>query len=117
MSGTIEVGLDASVVTVTGDSIIQINKKNFTFAWDAVTTLSDGSPIDGTITYEVYLDGTSKGTVAVAEFKFANIPQGNHTLGVRAIRNYNGAISYSAIATMSVVSFFVPNAPTGLRVL
>lgn len=108
-----------------------------TVAWDAVTQLSDGSPVPptSTINYKIYIrpDGAASPITEIAsgtatQATITLVAEGKYVAGIKAVRIESGetisesAISWSddpivvsAAGTFGVIYFRAPKVPGGLR--
>lgn len=93
-----------------------------TISWDAVTQNTDGSPIVGAVTYDLY-QGNSPTTLAKVQTGLtglsANVttgltPGATEFFSVSAVAE--GQESAEAVPVSKAIPALVPNAPTGLTV-
>lgn len=118
-------------LTLCAQEIIDTNSA--VVAWDAVTTLTDGSPVpaEDTIEYELFIaprgDRDNKveiGRTPDLTFTITFTDEGVYDIGVRAVRIYQGTsemrstITWSEDETNPFLIRYIraPEAPTSLRV-
>jgi hypothetical protein len=105
-----------------------------TIQWDAVTTLEDGNPATGTISYKLYRKTAPAGEpeviaegVTATSYVMTFPVEGSYIIGVSAVRDVEGqSIESSSIswsddpqytnnAPWGIKHYISPAAPTGLR--
>lgn len=98
-----------------------------TLSWDAVTTNSDGTPLIGAVSYEVYANttgtapvpGTTAPTMTLSAgttWPCGGLAQGQQFAWVDALKASNGARSALTASLPFVIDKLAPALPANLRV-
>lgn len=103
--------------------------RNCTAAWTAVTTNTDGSPVTGTITYNLYLQTTATpvpvpgtttpaltGITATTAKPCIGKTGGQYYLWATAVEQFPGSSSESDLSTVAPFVLAVPGVPGTLTV-
>jgi hypothetical protein len=100
--------------------------RNCVASWTAPTTHTDGTPLTGALTYNLYIAGgtptepptivTVPGVGALSANICTNLQPGQYTLWVTAVETLAGSSSESAKTPAYPFVFILPSIPTSVNV-